>query len=100
MTDIQQYFNALPNKDKTRTLGMKASYKFVVKDAGTWLVHVDDGKITIGQTDADAMCTIKISAEHFRQLIDGTLNAQMAFMSGFLLIEGDMGLAMKLNAVL
>ncbi len=53
-------------------------------------------------TDAidDADCTIRISAENLAKLIDGELNAMMAYTLGNLKIDGSMGVAMKVAALL
>ncbi len=47
-----------------------------------------------------AHCTISISAENLEKLIDGSLNAMMAYTLGKLKIEGSMGVAMKVAALL
>ena len=49
---------------------------------------------------ADADCTIKISLQDFQEIMDGSQNPQMAFMTGKLTVEGDMGIAMQLQSVL
>ena len=43
---------------------------------------------------------ITISSANMKKLIEGKLKPQQAFMKGLLKIKGNMGLAMKLNAVL
>jgi len=48
----------------------------------------------------DAKCKITISDEDWVGIIDGTLNAQQAFMSGKLKVAGDMSLALKLQSLL
>jgi putative sterol carrier protein len=75
-------------------------FKFVVTgDAGgTWVVNCRDVGVTEG--DGDAECTITISDENFVAIADGTMDAMQAFMTGLIQIEGDMGLAMKLQQVL
>jgi len=40
-----------------------------------------------------------MAAQDYIDMIAGTLNGQMAFMSGKLKIAGNMGLAMKLNTL-
>lgn len=91
----------LPNRDVSdKTAGMTASYKFDIQDAGTWLVEVNDGSLEVKEEDGDAQCTVIVGADDFDQITDGKLNPQMAFMSGKLKIQGDMGLAMKLGQVL
>ena len=69
----------------------------------------DDGILTIDGTqepaavtnvDADADCTVIVSMEDFQEIASGEQNAQMAFMSGKLKVEGDMGVAMQLGSLL
>ena len=69
----------------------------------------EDGAIAIdayGSTPAlvdatdDADCTIRISAENLVKLIDGELNAMMAYTLGKLKVDGSMGVAMKVAALL
>ncbi len=69
----------------------------------------DDGAIAIDGTGSlpaltestdDADCTIRISAENLVKLIDGELNAMMAYTLGKLKIDGSMGVAMKVAALL
>ena len=69
----------------------------------------EDGAIAIdasGSTPAlvdatdDVDCTIRISAENLVKLIDGELNAMMAYTLGKLKVDGSMGVAMKVAALL
>ncbi len=52
---------------------------------------------TISTEDKPADCTVNISIEDFQSLIKGKLNPMSAVMSGKLKIDGDMGVAMKLQ---
>lgn len=69
----------------------------------------DDRKISVDGTksppevtnnDIDSDCTISISLEDFTEILDGKLDPQMAFMSGKLSVDGNMGIAMNLASVL
>ncbi len=69
----------------------------------------DDGVLAIDGTGSppalvdgsiEADCTIRISAENLAKLIDGELNAMMAYTLGKLKIDGSMGVAMKVAALL
>lgn len=69
----------------------------------------DDGKLTIDGTadpaavnneGPDADCTVVVDKDVFESIAAGEENAQMAFMSGKLKVEGDMGIAMQLGSLL
>jgi putative sterol carrier protein len=68
---------------------------------GEWSVDctTPGGAVRGGQGDG-AKCTVSCSDADFLDIVNGRLNAQMAFMSGKLKIQGDMGLAMRLQQIL
>ncbi len=82
---------------------INAVYQFNISgpSGGEWSVDCTQpgGKITPGQAAAPK-CTVACSDGDFLNIVNGKLNAQMAFMSGKLKIQGDMGLAMKLQQIL
>lgn len=53
----------------------------------------------VSAEDGTADCTINVTMEDFQALISGNLNPMTAFMSGKLKIDGDMGVAMKLQSL-
>jgi len=75
-------------------LGNSIKFQF---DEG--VVHIDGkgegNEITNDDKDADA--TVKVSMEDLNGLLTGDLNPMGAFMSGKIKIDGDMGVAMKLQ---
>src|SRR5512142_1094485 len=82
---------------------INAVYQFNISGpgGGQWSVDCTQpgGKITPG-TAAAPKCTVACADADFLNIVNGKLNAQMAFMSGKLKIQGDMGLAMKLQQIL
>lgn len=76
--------------------GFDGVAKFVIPDEGT--IMVDGAGVRAGDGEADVTLTAGIDV--FEQLLAGDLSAASAFMTGKLTIEGSMGLAMKLGAVL
>ena len=50
--------------------------------------------------DKGADCTLKMAFSDFDDMINGKLDGMTAFMTGKLKIEGDMGVAMKLQSIL
>ncbi len=82
--------------------GMNANFQFELsgEDGGTYHANIANGKAEIGPGPTQANCTILMSAADFKAMTAGTLNATQAFMSGKLKIQGDMSLAMRLQAIL
>jgi len=76
--------------------GFDASVKFVIGDEGA--VVVDDQGVRSGDDDCD--CTLSADADTFAAIMDGNLNPTAAFMTGKLSVDGDMGVAMRLGALL
>lgn len=79
-----------------------AIYKFVVEGdgGGTWRVDLTSAPGAVTAGDGEANCTIALQTQDLLDVLNGVLNAQMAFMGGKLRIEGDMALALKLGALL
>ena len=96
--DIQKQLDEDPSKAKS----INGVYKFVVtgEGGGTWMVDLKSDPPAVKEGDEDAQCTITVSTEDFLKIVNKELNAQMAFMTGKLKIQGDMGLAMKLGQIL
>ena len=70
--------------------------KFVIEDEGAITLDADGARAE----DADADVTLTADADTFRSILSGDLNPTSAFMSGRLKLDGDMGAAMRLGAVL
>ena len=76
--------------------GFDGVAKFVIEDEGAIMVDGDGARAG----DEDAAVTLSASADTFQAILSGDLNATSAFMQGELSVDGDMGLAMQLGAVL
>jgi putative sterol carrier protein len=76
--------------------GFDGVAKFVILGEGA--IMMDGAGVRAGDEEADV--TLTAEAEVFRAILEGDLNATMAFMSGKLKVDGSMGLAMKLGSVL
>ncbi|MCW5828393.1 MAG: SCP2 sterol-binding domain-containing protein [Deltaproteobacteria bacterium] len=76
-------------------------FKFVVTGdkGGTWLVNCKDN-VGVTAADGDADCTITVDDETFLAINNREMDGQMAFMSGKLMVSGDMSFAFKLGQVL
>lgn len=79
---------------------LDATVKFVVDPAGAVLVDATRTPPVLGDADADADTTIRISEDRFEQLLDGRLSPTLAYTLGQLKVEGSLGVAMKLASLL
>jgi putative sterol carrier protein len=84
------------NRDTVKQVG--AVYKFALSGdgGGTWIMDLADNP-GLKEGEGEAQCTIKMSASDFVDMFEGRANGQQLFFAGKLRIEGDMGLAMKLQ---
>jgi putative sterol carrier protein len=67
--------------------------KFVFKGHGA--IMLDQNGARAGDEPADV--TLTAEAEVFRAILEGEMNPTMAFMTGKLAVDGNMGLAMQLG---
>jgi putative sterol carrier protein len=81
-----------------RTIDASYKFKLTGEGGGTWVACLKD-PVGIRECDDPAECTITLSAGDFVDLFEGRVNGQRLFFSGKLQIEGDIGLAMKLQHV-
>jgi putative sterol carrier protein len=91
----------MANSAKVATL--KASYQFNLTGEGGGTFHAvfDNGSVDVGEgTVENPGCTVTMSAPDFLLMVQGKLNPMAAFMGGKLKIQGDMGLAMRLQSII
>ncbi len=88
------------NGDKLASINSTYQFSLSGEGGGDWVIELTEACQEVREGSEDAACTIAMSAEDFMGLIKGTLNPQMAFMTGKLQVKGDMGLALKLQNVL
>jgi len=81
----------------------KSSFGNTVKfstDQGVVLIDGNASPPVVSNDDGAADCTLKMAFSDFDDMINGKLDGMTAFMTGKLKIEGDMGVAMKLQSIL
>ena len=86
--------------DPEKTKEIDGAFKFDVTgdNAGVWIVDCRAVEVTEGEGDSDV--TITVGDEDLVAIADGSLDAMQAFMLGKVQVDGDMGLAMKLQQIL
>jgi putative sterol carrier protein len=101
--EVFQMIHAALQTNPAATEGASGVYQFNLTgdDGGTYQIIIDDqGARAVEGTEKEADCILAMDAEDYRQLIAGSLNATEAFMSGRLTIQGDLGVALKLQGLL
>jgi putative sterol carrier protein len=83
-------------KEKIAGGDFDSSIKFNCGDDG--MLVIDNQ--TVGTDDQETDCTVGISLEDLKAIVEGELDPTAAFMQGKLTVDGDMGVAMKLGQVL
>lgn len=78
--------------------GFDGSAKFVIEGEGA--VIVDGGGVRAADDSDEADVTMTASVDTFQGILSGSVNPAMAFMTGKLKLDGDMGTAMKLGSAL
>lgn len=76
--------------------GFDGSVKVEIKGEGALVIDENGARASDEETD----CTLTADAETFKGMLDGEVNPTSAFMTGKLSVDGDMGAAMKLGALL
>jgi putative sterol carrier protein len=105
MTDsLHELFAKIPDRFDSAAWGERdAVFQFEVSgdEAGQWYAAIQNGELTLGEgASADPDMTVKAASGDLLDIINGELNAVNAFMQGKVKLDGDLTLAMKLQALL
>ncbi len=80
--------------------GLNARVKFDFGTDGCVLVDATSTPLSVSEDAGEADCTIRLSMENLEKLVAGALSPTLAYAMGKLKIDGSMGLAMKVAALL
>ena len=81
-------------------LGYRVEFDLGDDGALLWDGTVTPAEIGPAETGGEADTVLTLSLENFDQLLSGTLDPTLAYMTGKLKISGSTGVAMKLAAML
>ena len=79
-------------------LGYKV--KFLFEEGGALFWDGTSDQPLVSEADEEVDTTLRLSQADFRKLMDGNLDPTLAYMTGKLKVEGKLGVAMKINAML
>ena len=82
--------------DKMVEATFDSSVKLKIEDEGSIVVDSDGVRVSDEETD----CTLIASLDVFTKILDGDMNATVAYMTGSLKVEGSMSAAMELSSLL
>lgn len=99
---VNMAFESILNDLSARAVNAPALAKTLKFDFGDNKIHIDGTGASnlVSTEDKEADCTINVAAEDLRAMMDGSLNPMSAFMGGKIKVQGDMGVAMKLQSLL
>jgi putative sterol carrier protein len=95
--DLQEVAAAMTERVSGKA-PLGGTLKFDMGEDGSIFIDGDGSSNTVTANKNDpARCTITMTADDFKELIQGRLQPTSAFMQGRMRVDGDMTLAMKLG---
>jgi len=86
--------------DPAKSRAIDGSFRFNITDHGAGVWVVDTRAVEVREAAEDADVTITVAGEDLIAIQAGSLNAMQAFLGGKISVDGDMGLAMRLQEIL
>ncbi|MFH1357448.1 MAG: SCP2 sterol-binding domain-containing protein [bacterium] len=89
------------NVEKAKGINAIYAFELIGDTPETWTIDLtkDSDFVTKG-AEGTPNCTVSIKLEDLADIVEKKINPQMAFMTGKLKVKGDMGLALKIGAIL
>lgn len=97
--DVFQEIDARLKSDPAKSKEIDGVFKFVVTGEGEGVYVVDTRAVEVRE-GGDGDVTITVEGPDLVAIKEGSLDAMQAFMLGKVQVEGDFGLAMKLQQIL
>jgi len=99
----KEYFDKMPASfQKDVAAKINATYQFDLSGdgGGKWFVQVRSGELEVGQGEKpNPDVTLRAAAKDYVEIAEGRMNAMLAMATGKFKIQGNMGLAMKLEKI-
>ncbi len=92
---------AAENADVSNVDFLAVQVNITGKNAGVFYVEIKDGRIRVEPYDYhDRSCGFTVSMDHFIKIMDGKLDPVLAFSTGRLKVDGDLGKALEFSKLL
>lgn len=98
--DVFQEIDGRLKADPDKSKEIDGVFKFVVTGEGEGIYVVDCRGVEVREGEGDGDVTITVEGPDLVAIKEGTLDAMQAFMLGKVQVDGDFGLAMKLQQIL
>ena len=87
--------------DASGTVFLAVQVNLTGKESGVFYVEVKNGKVSAEPYDYhDRSCAITIEPANFVKLMDGKLDPVIAYTTGKLKVEGDLGKALEFSKLI
>ncbi len=104
VTSLDQIFNHIDQRfQPDKAEGVNAVYQFDLTGANSgkyWVKVANQTAEAQAGEHPDPTMVLTAAGDDFIALVNGKLNPMMAFMQGKIKVKGEMGLALKLQAIL
>ena len=102
-TTPDQYFASMPaafQPERAKTLRVTYQFDLTGEGGGKWFVRIHDGELEVGQGERpEPDVTFRAEAKDYVAVAEGRMNPMLALATRKFRIEGNMGLAMKLQKI-
>jgi putative sterol carrier protein len=83
--------------DPAKTHGEHATYRFEIAGAGSWLLAVDDGSVSLAAGAENAGSVLRLEPTTLAAIVRGEQSLVSAFLRGALAVEGDLLMSARLD---
>ena len=80
--------------------GLRASYRIETEQGKDWTLEVSDGRFSVNGHRGQPDCTIRGDEDDLAHILRGEWDLLTAMLQGRVEIEGDLGIAQRLVALL
>ena len=91
--NAREFFEMIARSDSVWPNSRTGTCRFDVGGAGSWRFAIEDGRVSVSESDAESDCTLELPEDVLMRIIRGEQDASTAYLRGLMRIRGDMELA-------